>query len=147
MAILIQNNQKNVLIKEAILRRKAHATLGALASPDAELSIVIVDDPNISDLNETFLGHQGPTNVISFPMQEGEFAGINPNILGDVVISADTALREAENAEISFDERLDQLLIHGILHLFGFDHIDNMEQEARMEKKSQELLELTARIA
>ena len=55
-------------------------------------------------------------------MQEGEFASINPDLLGDVVISADTAAREAEDAGITFHERLVFLLLHGILHLTGYDH-------------------------
>ena len=110
--------------------------------PDGELSILIVDDPEIARLNNTYLGRSGPTNVIAFPMQNGSFGQINPNLLGDVVISIDTAGREAQDAGISVELRFDQLLIHGILHLIGFDHEKTSEQAETMREKEEELLEL-----
>lgn len=109
---------------------------------DGELSILIVDDPRIAEMNQAYLNHSGPTNVISFSMQEGEYGGINPHLLGDVVISADTCAREAEQAGISMESRFDQLLIHGILHIFGFDHIHSEAEAEVMEAKSNELLAL-----
>jgi probable rRNA maturation factor len=111
-----------------------------LDCPDGELSIVIVDDGRIAELNQTYLQHAGPTNVISFPMREGDFTQINPQMLGDVVISADTCAQEAEDAGISTENRLDQLLIHGILHLFGYDHVHSESESKVMEAKSNELL-------
>jgi probable rRNA maturation factor len=94
-------------------------------------------------LNRDYLHKDRPTNVISFAMQEGECAGINPEMLGDVVISVDTALREAEESGISFHERLVFLLLHGILHLSGYDHERSGEQEAkRMEAKERQLFTL-----
>lgn len=109
---------------------------------EAQLSILIVDDDQIAELNLTYLNHAGPTNVISFPMQEGQFAGITPDLLGDVVISADTAHREAADAGMAMAIRFDQLLIHGILHLAGYDHVNSEEEAAVMERKSDELMEL-----
>ncbi len=109
--------------------------------PDGELSILIMDDPGIAELNERYLHRKGPTNVIAFAMQEGDFADITPGLLGDVVISADTAFREAEEAGIDFEERLTWLLVHGVLHLFGYDHEESPEREREMEGKSRELLE------
>jgi len=111
-----------------------------LDNPDAELSVVIVDDSEITDLNQKFLNRPGPTNVIAFPMREGEFAGISPQLLGDVLISIDTAQREGELSGISTAERFDQLLIHGILHLLGYDHETSVDDARRMEEKSEELL-------
>jgi len=91
-------------------------------------------------LNRDYLQKDRATNVISFSMQEGECAAINPDMLGDVVISADTAAREAADGGISFTERLVFLLLHGILHLAGYDHERSGEQEARrMEAKEREL--------
>lgn len=111
-----------------------------MGCPDGELSIVIVDDDQIAELNRTYLQHSGPTNVISFPMREGDFSQINPHVLGDVVISADTCAREAEDAGIPAENRFDQLLVHGILHLFGYDHIHSDSEARIMEAKSDELL-------
>ncbi len=110
--------------------------------PDAQLSILIVDDDQIASLNMTYLNHAGPTNVISFPMQEGPFSDIMPELLGDVVISIETAHREAVDTGMEMTERFNQLLIHGILHLVGYDHVNSKEEAAVMERKSNELMEL-----
>jgi len=113
-----------------------------LDCPDGELSILIVDDPQIAVLNEEYLDRKGPTNVISFPMREGDFSNISPSLLGDVVISTDTCDKEGKLSGITMEERFDQLLIHGILHLFGYDHVDSEKNALIMEKKSKELEKL-----
>jgi probable rRNA maturation factor len=113
-----------------------------LGFPDAQLSILIVDDTQIAELNLAYLNHAGPTNVISFPMQEGPFSDMSPDLLGDVVISADTAHREAVEAGMPMTERFNQLLVHGILHLTGYDHINSKEEAAVMERKSNQLMQL-----
>ena len=110
--------------------------------PESQLSILIVDDDQIATFNWTYLQHSGPTNVIAFPMQEGQFADITPGLLGDVVISADTAHREAVDAGMEMSERFNQLLIHGILHLVGYDHVGSEEAATIMEEKSNQLMEL-----
>ncbi len=101
---------------------------------------MITDDPGIRTLNREYLGRDRPTNVIAFPMQEGEFSHISPDLLGDVVISVETTAMEAGNAGIDFSERFDQLIIHGILHLLGYDHEKDGQEAARMDEKSNELL-------
>jgi probable rRNA maturation factor len=111
-----------------------------LDCPDSELSILIVNDQQIEKLNRQFLNRKGPTNVIAFPMQEGQFSEIAPDLLGDVVISAETAQREARNAGLSTEARVNQLLIHGILHLLSYDHVKTESEAHRMEKKANELL-------
>jgi len=113
-----------------------------LESPDAELSILIVDDQQIAQLNQDYLNRQGPTNVIAFPMREGRFAEIAPNLLGDVVISIETACQEGQSGGLAMQERFDQLLIHGILHLLGYDHENTKTEARKMEKKAQELLRI-----
>jgi len=117
-----------------------------LGSPDGELSVLIVDDAEITEYNRSYLNREGPTNVIAFPMREGEFTELTPYLLGDVVISADTAEREGEAAGISAAERFDQLLVHGILHLFGYDHEQEEAEATHMEAKSEELLALLTEI-
>lgn len=113
-----------------------------MACPEGELSILIVDDDRIAQMNESYLNHEGPTNVISFAMREGDHGAIHPELLGDVVISIDTAVREAETGAIPAEQRFYELLVHGILHLFGYDHIHSEEEAALMEAKSRELLSL-----
>ncbi|HLO26745.1 MAG TPA: rRNA maturation RNase YbeY [Geobacteraceae bacterium] len=110
---------------------------------DSELSVAIVGDRTIRRLNRDYLGRDKPTNVISFAMQEGDFPGLNPMVLGDVAISADTAAREAGEGGVTFETRLSFLLLHGILHLAGYDHERSGEAEARrMMGKERELFAL-----
>ena len=142
MEVLIENRQNRHRLAKQKIRMTARRILNALGYPDAQLSILIVDDDQIAELNSTYLNHAGPTNVISFPMQEGPFADITPDLLGDVVISADTAQREAAAAGMAMPERFNQLLIHGILHLVGYDHIHSAQEAAAMDQKSNELMEL-----
>nr|WP_320194331.1 rRNA maturation RNase YbeY [uncultured Desulfobacter sp.] len=139
--MLIDNQQKERL-PTAPLHQKTEQILNALGCDNHEISIVITDDVQVRDLNRSYRGKDTPTNVLSFPMQEGEFSDITPGLLGDVVISLDTARAEAQTAGISTDERMSQLLIHGILHLIGFDHELGETQAREMEEKSLELLRL-----
>ena len=140
MTILIDNRQTRFQPSTEAIREAAQALLSALGSPEGELSVLLLDDPAIADLNEQYLGRQGATNVIAFPMNEGEFADINPDILGDVVISLDTAEREAREMGLSLAERFKELLIHGILHLYGYDHETNEADAKVMEERSEVLL-------
>jgi len=142
MAVLIDNRQSRHSVPLKTLARKAQAILNALDCPEGELSILVVDDPGIEDLNREYLGRVGPTNVIAFPMQEGAFATISPTLLGDVVISADTAYCEGGQTEAGYRLRFTELLIHGILHLLGYDHEADPVEARRMEEKSEELLRL-----
>ena len=105
--------------------------------------MTIVGDRSIRVLNRDYLGRDKATNVISFAMQEGEFGALNPQLLGDVVISADTAAREADEAGEPFLNRLAFLLLHGILHITGYDHERSGEAEAaRMEGREREIFVL-----
>jgi len=110
---------------------------------ESELSISIVGDRSMRIINREYLAKDRPTNVISFSLQEGEFGDITPNLLGDVIISADTSARDAEQGDMQPFERLCFLLMHGILHLCGYDHERSGEDEAaRMEKKEIELFRI-----
>ncbi|MFZ4855687.1 MAG: rRNA maturation RNase YbeY [Desulfuromonadaceae bacterium] len=115
-----------------------------MGCPDAtELSVSIVGDRSIRIVNRDYLGKDRPTNVISFSLQEGDFGGVNPHALGDVILSADTAAREAEEGGLEFFERLSFLLMHGILHLCGYDHERSGAAEAaKMEQKEQQLFRI-----
>ncbi|PIE62727.1 MAG: rRNA maturation RNase YbeY [Desulfobacter postgatei] len=139
LKILIDNHQRESLLTPS-LYKKTEQILNALGCDNHEISIVITDDAQVRDLNRKYRGKDAPTNVLSFPMQEGEFSDITPGLLGDVVISLDTARAEALAAGISTDERMSQLLIHGILHLIGFDHELDEKHARVMEEKSLELL-------
>ena len=142
MEVLVENRQSFYGISRKKIQQTVKVILGALDCPDGEISILIVDDPQIEKLNRKYLNRLGPTNVIAFPMREGEFSQLSPQLLGDVVISMDTAAKEAQNSGISMEQRFKELLLHGILHLFGYDHVTSEQDARKMEKKSRELLEL-----
>ena len=122
------------------IRRTAQVILDVLDNPEAELSLLILDDRQIADLNREYLQREGPTNVIAFPMREGDFSQLAAQLLGDVVISVQTADREATEAGMSVSRRLSQLLVHGILHLFGYDHEAGGPEALEMDSRSHELL-------
>jgi probable rRNA maturation factor len=108
----------------------------------AELSLLLTDDAGIGRLNRDYLGQDRPTNVISFPQREGELGRADDPLLGDVAISVETAGREAEEAGLSFEERFDRLLVHGILHLLGYDHERPGSDAELMEAKEEEMMAL-----
>jgi probable rRNA maturation factor len=113
-----------------------------LACDDAELSILFTDDRHISQLNSHYLGRDGPTNVLAFPMTQGPSPDIESPMLGDVVVSVDTAIRESENLGEPLAETICRLLIHGILHLLHYDHEGSSEKVERMEKEEARLFAL-----
>jgi probable rRNA maturation factor len=115
-----------------------------LDCPEGELSILLVDNDRIQALNREYRQKDTPTNVLSFPMREGDFAEVSPGLLGDVVISVDRAAAEAVSADISLGDRMTWLLIHGILHLFGFDHEKSDAAEEEMEIRTKELQQKVA---
>ena len=121
----------------------ARKILSVSGYPDAELSILILDNAGIQEVNRDYLQRDRPTNVISFAMQEGEGGGVQPLLLGDVVISAERAAEDAAEANVPFEHELVFLLLHGILHLLGYDHERGTEQQAaEMEAREREIFSL-----
>jgi probable rRNA maturation factor len=143
MKIQIENQQKQIPINKRKIRAEVTKLLKLLDCAGMEISITFVDDKAMQHLNKQYLSKDRPTNVMSFPLQEGEFSGINPNMLGDVVISVDTARRDADSGNLSFDEEIIFLIIHGMLHLIGYNHENTSKTNAlRMKKKEKELFRL-----
>lgn len=142
MSLQVDNRQNRHSIPLAELRKKTAVILKALERPNAELSLVLVSDAQIAELNAQYLRRSGPTNVIAFPMGDPPFASPMPCLLGDVVISVDTAAREADAAGLAFETRFDELLVHGILHLCGYDHETSPQAAEEMADKTEELLAL-----
>ena len=144
MTILLSNRQRRHHFNSRDLKKVAARILNALGCPEeTELSVSIVGDRTIRTVNRDYLGKDRPTNVISFSLQEGDCGGVNPYSLGDVLISADTTAREAEDSGTHFFERLSFLLLHGILHLCGYDHERSGEAEAqKMQQKEQQLFRI-----
>jgi probable rRNA maturation factor len=94
-----------------------------------ELSLVFTNDESIRDINAEWRGKDKPTNVLSFPAFPLEPGGMPGPMLGDIVIARETVEREAVDLDKSFDDHLTHLLVHGFLHLFGYDHMEKDEAE------------------
>lgn len=95
-------------------------------------------DPTIHILNRQYRGKDKPTDVLSFPLADE----LHPELLGDVVISVDTAARQAQRRGHSLREEIQTLLIHGVLHLLGYDHEVSRSEAIRMHRKEREIMEI-----
>jgi probable rRNA maturation factor len=140
MKVQIENRQTKIKINRTTIRNTVLKIFRILDCLDKEISICFTDDENIKELNKQYLNRNRATNVLSFSLQEGEYSNINPQMLGDVVISVETAQRDAVKGNLTVEQELDFLLIHGILHLTGYNHENTTEKEAkRMELKEKEI--------
>ena len=138
--VRIRNQQKQIRINQKRIREVAKEILKDLGYQKGEISILLVDDHQIKKLNEKYLHRSRPTDVISFSQIEGEFSHINTHLLGDVVISVETAKCQAKKNNITLQDELNFLLVHGILHLLGYDHEGSVIREREMQTKERELL-------
>jgi pyridoxine 5-phosphate synthase len=141
MPVLYRNECSRLLprVNDLLVLRTAELLLGISGIPDAELSILLVDDPRIAELNSSWRRKSGPTNVLAFSLTEGDDAPMALNLLGDIVISVETAAREAEMERVSLHSRLQVLLVHGFLHLLGYDHERSEPEAERMFNREREL--------
>ena len=109
------------------LRGRAQRVLRALDLGASELSLSLLDDEAMARLNERYRGKRGPTDVLSFSLMEGAYNELRGGMLGDVIVSLDTAARQAKRGRRSLDEEVLRLVIHGTLHLLGHDHQEDAE--------------------
>jgi len=111
-----------------------------------ELSVLLVNSRRMKTLNTRYRGIPKDTDVLSFPLQDqGPHYG--PVILGDIVISVPKALKQAQEFKVPFYDELLRLLVHGLLHLLGYDHEVNSYQKRKMEKKEQDILNALKKMA
>ena len=127
------NNESAVEVDEALLQRVVHYALHALhVSPDAELALVLVDEAAMEQLHVQWMDEPGPTDVLSFPMDElrpgTEESPTPAGLLGDIVLCPQVAQAQAETAGHALQDELLLLTVHGLLHLLGFDHAEPAEE-------------------
>ncbi|HEY8496333.1 MAG TPA: rRNA maturation RNase YbeY [Limnochordales bacterium] len=148
-------NRSAVAVDEAVLKRLEAVVEAALAAEGmpahAEVSVTLVDDDEIQALNRDYRGKDAPTDVLSFPIWEPEeIADLRlrperyperPLLLGDVVISVPTAIRQAEEYGHGVDRELAYLCVHGVLHLLGYDHEEEATRAAMRQREEAILTE------
>jgi probable rRNA maturation factor len=120
--------------------KKLEKLLQGLGLPEAELSVLFIGDRAMRTLNHAWRNRDKTTDVLSFPLREGRFPHIQPDMLGDIVISVPVAVRQADEAGHSLTVELERLLVHGLLHLLGYDHEQGFREAHRMERKERQLL-------
>lgn len=130
MSVTIHNHQKLFKIDLRRIRKNLKRLLKELNCDDRAIGLLLVDDSEIKKLNNAYLCRNKPTNVLSFAMTEGEFGNINPQLLGDIVISVQTAYRDAMIGRIDLMDEVEFLMIHGLLHLLGHDHENTSTEKA-----------------
>lgn len=139
MSIEVLNESGVPVDEKAIERLSRHVLDGMRVHPLAELSVLLVDEAAMTELHEKWMDEPGPTDVLSFPMDElrpGHLSGggdedgeTDPGLLGDVVLCPSVAERQAREAGHSTEDELELLCAHGILHLLGYDHAEPEEHK------------------
>ena len=142
--INIRNKSKSNIITTHRLKKITNnvvkLVLDEKGRSSAEISVVFVDDAEMKTLNKRYRGFNKTTDVLAFPMNEGKFAAINPDLMGDVAISVPTARKQSDAHDHSLERELTVLLIHGLLHLLGYDHATDQEEEAMREQETDFLM-------
>lgn len=136
MKVLIRESPKFLGTDKRTVRKIIENLLASLKLPDRDLSILFVDNKKIRQLNKQYFHKDYPTNVISFSYMDG----LTSEVIGDIVISIERIREEAESLSVPFYERLFTLIIHGLVHILGYDHTGDKNQARRMRYREKKLL-------
>lgn len=120
-------NESGGAFPEDVLERAARVVLDLSGNPEADLTIALVEDARIQVLNRDFLGHDAPTDVLSFPADEPD-PETGRRYLGDIAISFTCAAEQAREGGNALEAEMQLLVVHGVLHLMGHDHADAGEK-------------------
>lgn len=131
-------------MRAGTLRKQIERLLLALGLPDAELSVLFTGDRAMRALNNRYRGKDRVTDVLSFSFREGDYPSVQTRHLGDIVIAVPEAVRQARRAGHSVQREIELLLVHGMLHLAGYDHEKGPSETNRMRKKERTLHQLLA---
>ena len=144
MPVHMQIHVRRVTFDQARLDRQARAILSDVGESAAELGILFVGDQRMRSLNRQYRGKDRTTDVLAFAMREAPHS--SSSLLGDVVIAVPTAVRQAKEGQRSLDEELTVLLVHGILHLCGYDHERSENEARRMHRRERMIFGSLARL-
>jgi probable rRNA maturation factor len=140
--IRVTNTSRNTTFDVKVVYSAVRATLKAHDAESCEVSVLLTDDIDIRQLNRDYRGIDVPTDVLAFSMREGEDGDVNPSLLGDLVVSLETAARQASTtdgfsgARGNLETETALLTVHGMLHLLGYDHQTQEEATTMFEKQN-----------
>jgi probable rRNA maturation factor len=150
MPVHMQSQVRRITFDQARLKRSARAILADVGEPSSELAVLFVGDRRMRGLNRRYRGKDRTTDVLAFAMREACVPYVScrtSTMLGNVVISVPTAWRQATEAGRSLDEELAWLLVHGILHLCGYDHERSEKEARRMYRRERMILRSITRLS
>ena len=140
MPVSIRNRQRTVTIHTALIKKRLQQALTYLGCADQELSVVFANDRLIRTLNRTYCHQDRATNVLAFPQYPRGPHEPTTSLLGDVIVSLPTAAREARTLHQGLEDRVLYLLVHGLLHLLGYDHDRSTADRRRMAARERDIL-------
>jgi len=144
MSVLVRSRLRTLRPCQSAVETLAQRIIEAAGEPGAELSVEFVGDGRMRGLNRRYRRRDRSTDVLAFPMREA--VGPTTPLLGDVVISLPSALRQAAAGGGSADQEVARLMVHGVLHLLGYDHERGERQARRMRRKEAAVLRSLGRI-
>jgi len=139
-AVAVLDRQRGARVSHRRLARAAARALAAEGLAGAQVSLTLVGDRAIRALNRRWRGLDRATDVLAFSQREGEGGGLHPELLGDVVVSVETARRQARLAGHSLAAELELLVVHGVLHLAGHEHEGDAAAARRMRRRERAVL-------
>ncbi len=145
MAVYLRVSLVRHTVRQSSFQHLAQRILMAVGEPKSELSVELIGDARIRRLNREYRKQDRATDVLAFPIREAiipQGKCLATNMLGDVVISVPTAVRQAQEVGRSIDVELAILLIHGVLHLCGYDHERSPREAVRMSRRERKVLEV-----
>jgi len=139
--VFVANAHPTIRVDKIRVRDVASAILHEERKTGGRVNIILATDAHVADLNLKYLNRDGSTDVLSFPMEDDEHTVQEEHIMGEVYVSLDRARQQAKEYKVSFVEEVDRLVIHGVLHLCGYDH--ERARDARLMKaKERDFLEI-----
>lgn len=141
--VLVNQSQPPWPEVETLVQRAALAALTAANLADVEIGVWLTDDQEIQHYNKKHRGIDRPTNVLTFALNDGEsddFSHPGPVLLGDILLAYETIMAEAQEQNKSFSDHLTHLVVHGVLHLLGYDHERSLVEANRQEEQEVAIL-------
>lgn len=139
--LLYEREEESEIAPQTLVESSLTTICSLLELDNVEISLLFVDNLKMRELNREYRGKDEPTDVLSFAQEESLLSNEKVRLLGDIVISLEALKENSRYFQVDFKEELQRVLIHGVLHLIGWDHSTNEEREPMLQKQ-EELLSI-----